>query len=178
LYLATVAALFVRFVDPEATRAPRHLVASPEDLVMVRRHHAAFYALLMAAPLEWWLRGRPSAWAQLAGAGLAFAGVLGYRRAGRALGDQLGPLLAPCEPAVLVEGGPYRIVRHPMYLAELALAAGVPILLGAPATLVLSVVFAVLVLRRIAAEERLLAARLPGYEDYAARSYRLVPYVY
>lgn len=178
MYVAALTALFVRFVDPEAVRAPRELVASADDLVMVRRHHAVFYALLLAAPLEWWLRGRPSAMAQLVGAGFAFAGVLGYRHAGRALGDQLGPLLAPCEPALLVERGPYRRVRHPMYLAELAIAAGVPILLAAPATLGLSVAFAALVLRRIGVEERLLAARLPEYANYAARSYRLIPYVY
>jgi protein-S-isoprenylcysteine O-methyltransferase Ste14 len=106
------------------------------------------------------------------------AGVVGYRRAGRALGDQLSPLVAPCEPAALVKRGPYRRLRHPMYLAELAIAAGAPVVLGAWLTLVLSAVFAAMVLQRIAAEERRLAARLADYADYAAHTYRLVPYVY
>jgi protein-S-isoprenylcysteine O-methyltransferase Ste14 len=177
-YLIGVAALFVRFVDPEAERAPRELVASERDLAMVRRHHAAFYGLLVAAPAEWWLRGRPAAWTQLAGALLLCAGLAGYRRAGRALGDQLGPLIAPAEPARLVERGPYGRLRHPMYLAELAMAFGVPLLLGACWTLALSVVFAVLVLRRIAVEERALADRLPEYPAYAARTSKLIPHVY
>ena len=51
-------------------------------------------------------------------------------------------------------------------------------LLGVGATLALSAVFVLLVLRRIGVEERLLAARLTGYSDYAAGTYRLVPYVY
>jgi protein-S-isoprenylcysteine O-methyltransferase Ste14 len=178
MYVAGLLALFVRFVEPDAARAPRHLVANAADLAMVRRHHAAFYALLLAAPLEWWLRGRPSALAQIAGAGLTFAGIFGYRSAGRGLGDQLSPLVAPCEPAALVERGPYRRIRHPMYLAELAIAFGVPILLGAEATLAVSALFTVLVLHRIEVEERLLTARLPGYPAYAARTSRLIPHVY
>jgi len=178
LYVAGLLALFVRFVDPEAPRAPRHLVASATDVALVWRHHAAFYALLLAAPVEWWLRGRPSALVQLAGAGLTFVGIFGYRRAGGALGDQLSPLVAPCEPAALVERGPYRRIRHPMYLAELLIAAGMPILLGAGWTLVVSAVFALLVLHRIGVEERLLTARLPGYSAYATRTHRLVPHVY
>lgn len=174
-----VLALFVRFVDPEATRAPRRLVGSAADLALVRRHHWAFYGLLLAAPLEWWWRGRPAASpVQLIGAGLALAGVIGYRHAGRALGDQLGPLVAPSEPAVLVERGPYRRTRHPMYRAELAMAFGLPLTVGAVWTLGLSVLFAGLVVYRIRVEEAALAARLPDYPDYAARTARLVPHVY
>jgi protein-S-isoprenylcysteine O-methyltransferase Ste14 len=168
----------VRFVDPETVRTPRRLVASPEDLRVVRRHHRVFYALLAAAPLEWWLRGRPAGWSQLLGGALLFAGVVGYRRAGGALGDHLSPLVAPCEPAALVDRGPYRRLRHPMYRAEIAIAFGAPWLLGAPLTVALSVLFTVLVIRRIDIEERLLGARLDDYAGYASRTYRLVPYVY
>ncbi len=171
-------ALFVRFVDPAKTRAPRQLVASAADLAMVRRYHTVFYSLLVVAPFEWWWRGGPSSVGQLAGAGLLFAGVFGYRHAGKSLGDQLNPLLAPCEPAALVERGPYARLRHPMYLSELAMAFGAPLLLGARWALLLSAAFAFLVLRRMAVEERLLAARFPEYPAYAARTYRLFPYVY
>ena len=177
-YVAALLALFVRFVDPATARTPRHLVASPEDLRLVRRHHRVFYAVLAAAPIEWWLRGRPAGWPQLVGGVLLAAGVVGYRRAGGALGDQLSPLVAPCEPAALVDRGPYRRLRHPMYLAEIALAFGAPGLLRAPLTVALSVLFTMLVVRRIDVEERLLDARLDDYAGYAARTYRLVPYVY
>jgi protein-S-isoprenylcysteine O-methyltransferase Ste14 len=168
----------VRFVDTDTVRAPRPLVATPEDLRIVRRHQRVFYALLLAAPLEWWLRGRPSGRPQLAGAITLAAGIVGYRRAGGALGEHLSPLVEPSEPAALVESGPYRRLRHPMYLAELAVAFGAPWLLGARLTLLASVFFTVLVIRRIGIEERRLAARLADYDRYAARTYRLVPYVY
>ena len=137
-----------------------------------------FYALLLAAPCEWWWRGRPTAPVQLVGLALAVAGVVGYRRSGRALGEQLTPLVAPAEPAALVEAGPYRRIRHPMYLAELAIAAGVPVLLTAYLTLVVSAVFAALVVHRIGVEEKLLGARFAAWADYAARTSRLVPHVY
>ena len=171
-------ALFVRFVDPDATRSPRHLVASAADLRLVRRYQRVFYVLVVLAPCEWWWRGRPAGWTQLAGAALMLAGVVGYRRAGGTLGEQLSPLVAPNDPPVLVAHGPYRRLRHPMYLAELALAFGAPLLLGARLTLLLAVLFASLVLHRIGVEERVLGERLPGYDAYAARTYRLLPYVY
>ncbi len=144
----------------------------------MRCHQFAFYALLVAAPIEWWLRGRPAALWQLVGAALGAAGVVGYRRAGSVLGDQLSPLVAPVEPARLVEHGPYGCIRHPMYLAELALAFGLPLVLGARWTLVLGVIFTLSVLRRIGIEERVLAERFPAYTSYAARTARLLPHVY
>jgi protein-S-isoprenylcysteine O-methyltransferase Ste14 len=160
-------------------RRPVHLVAEPAHLALVRRHHRAFYALLVAAPLEWLVRGRPAGgWLALAGSLLFLAGVVGYRRAGSALGAQLTPLVAPSEPAILIERGPYRRLRHPMYLAELAMALGAPLTLGATATLVVTLVFAAIVLERIALEERVLAEAMPGYRAYAARTHRLVPHVY
>jgi protein-S-isoprenylcysteine O-methyltransferase Ste14 len=171
-------ALFVRFVDPESTRAARRLVGSASDLALVQRQHRAFYGIVLLAPIEWWWRGRPASVAQVLGLALAVAGVAGYRLAGRSLGDQLGPLVAPSEPAVLVVTGPYRRIRHPMYLAELAMAFGLPLLLGAFWMLGLSVVFAAVVLHRIGVEEDALAARLPDYPAYAARTARLVPHVY
>lgn len=171
-------ALFVRFVDPATSRTPRRLVGSAADLAVVRRHQWVFYGLVLAAPVEWWWRGRPASVVQGVGAALAVAGVVGYRRAGRTLGEQLGPLVAPCEPATLVERGPYRRVRHPMYRAEIALAFGLPLLVGAWWTLGLSFVFAGLVLYRIGLEEEALKSRLPDYARYAGRTHRLIPHVY
>lgn len=105
-------------------------------------------------------------------------GLYGYRRAGRELGEHLSPLVAPREPAALVEDGPYRSVRHPMYRAEILMAFGVPILLAAPLAALLAAWFALTVLRRIAVEETVLAERLPAYRPYAGRTARLVRRVY
>ena len=145
---------------------------------MVRRQHRVFYALLLASPIEWLLAGRPARPGQLAAAGLFLAGLVGYRGAGRALGPKLTPLLAPREPARLSEEGLYRRVRHPMYLAELVMAFAAPLVLGARASVLLSVAFAAVIVQRITREERILLERMPGYREYAARTHRLVPYVY
>lgn len=171
-------ALFVRVVDPDATRGPRQFVGSEADLALVRRHHLLFYALVIAAPIEWWWRGVPAEPSQLLGALVAAAGVVGYRRAGGMLGDRLGPLVAPVEPARLVDRGLYARIRHPMYLSEIAMALGVPLELGARFTAILAAGFVLAVLHRIGIEERALAERLPDYAAYAARTARLIPHVY
>jgi protein-S-isoprenylcysteine O-methyltransferase Ste14 len=137
-----------------------------------------FYALLLAAPVEWLLRGRPAGAWQLVAAGIFLAGLVGYRRAGSALGPHLGPLIAPREPAALVAEGPYRRRRHPMYGAEIAMAFGAALTLGAWLSAGLAAVFTALVLGRIQVEERVLADRIPGYRSYQEKTYRLIPYVY
>lgn len=145
---------------------------------MVRRQHRVFYALLLASPIEWLLAGRPARPGQLGAAALFLGGLVGYRRAGHALGQRLTPLLAPREPASLSTEGLYRRVRHPMYLAELVMAFAAPLVLGARVSLLLSLAFAAVIVQRIAREERILLERMPGYREYAARTHRLVPYVY
>lgn len=178
LYVGLVLALFVRFQDPGSERRRPQLEATPDELRLVRRHHRVFYALLLAAPIEWLLAGQVAGGMQIAGALLFVGGLIGYRRAGDALGEQLSPLVAPREPATLVDRGPYRWLRHPMYVAELAMAWGAALMLGSYVSATLAVAFVILVLHRVGIEERLLHARLPGYRAYVARTKRFVPYVY
>ena len=79
----------------------------------------------------------------------------------------------------LVAWGPYRLVRHPIYLAELLMILGVTIA-NPRLTPILGALFVVgLQLVRIRAEERLLRATFPGFGRYAAMTrYRLVPLVW
>jgi protein-S-isoprenylcysteine O-methyltransferase Ste14 len=76
----------------------------------------------------------------------------------------------------LVTRGPYRLVRHPLYLGELAAALGIA--LGAqrwaPA-LGAWLVCLGLQLVRTAYEERSLRAEFPEYAPYAERTKRLIP---
>jgi protein-S-isoprenylcysteine O-methyltransferase Ste14 len=75
----------------------------------------------------------------------------------------------------LVTGGPYRIVRHPLYAAEiLAAAAFVMVNPGILAVAVLAPFIATQLLRS-GYEERLLTATYPEYRDYARRTRRLIP---
>jgi protein-S-isoprenylcysteine O-methyltransferase Ste14 len=75
--------------------------------------------------------------------------------------------------------GPYAYVRHPMYAAALLFFVGLPLLLGSGWGFAGVPLLVVGMGYRAVREERLLAAELDGYADYAARvRYRFVPYLW
>jgi protein-S-isoprenylcysteine O-methyltransferase Ste14 len=79
----------------------------------------------------------------------------------------------------VVSTGVYRLVRHPMYLGALLMFVGGPLVTGAASALADIVVLLPLLVVRIIEEEKLLAAELPGYDDYRRRvRYRLLPFVW
>lgn len=75
----------------------------------------------------------------------------------------------------LVCHGPYATVRHPLYLGELVAMLGLALTLGGVWPLVLWLGLVLLQGYRAVQEERLLAAHLPDYSDYQARTARIVP---
>ena len=76
-------------------------------------------------------------------------------------------------------GGPYRIVRHPMYAIALLYFLGAPLLLGSWWGLLPVPLFMAGLGVRAIGEERLLRQKLQGYDDYAQRvRYRLLPGVW
>lgn len=79
----------------------------------------------------------------------------------------------------VINTGPYRIVRHPMYAGATLYMIGMPLLLGSwLGLLVLPLIFGVLTVR-IFIEEAALRNGIPGYDEYAARvRYRLIPGVW
>jgi protein-S-isoprenylcysteine O-methyltransferase Ste14 len=75
----------------------------------------------------------------------------------------------------LVTRGPYRLVRHPVYVGEMGTVGG--FLLGAPSVwnVCVALSFCGAQLARMRMEERALAAEFPEYRQYAARTPRLFP---
>ena len=76
----------------------------------------------------------------------------------------------------VVDGGPYRYVRHPGYSAALMLFWGLPLALGSYWALLPAAIASALLIIRTGWEDALLQAELPGYGNYAQRTrYRLLP---
>jgi protein-S-isoprenylcysteine O-methyltransferase Ste14 len=79
----------------------------------------------------------------------------------------------------VITGGPYRHVRHPMYLGLCLLGVGVPLALGSWWALIPGGLFVLTFVYRTWQEDRFLTANLPGYREYTQQTrYRLLPGVW
>jgi protein-S-isoprenylcysteine O-methyltransferase len=80
----------------------------------------------------------------------------------------------------VVDTGPYRLIRHPAYTGSLLSFVGLGVVGGNALSLALLLApIALAFLHRIAIEETALEAALGSrYVDYAARTRRLIPFVY
>lgn len=102
---------------------------------------------------------------------LALVGML-------ALGNNLSILPHPKAGAELVEGGPYALVRHPIYSGVVLGAAGWALLFRSPVTLLLALALFVFFDVKSRREERWLARTFPRYSAYQRRVRKLIPLVY
>ena len=79
----------------------------------------------------------------------------------------------------VVDSGPYAVIRHPGYAGMIA---GVPLMaigFGSWWGLAFACIYSLLILRRVAVEDRFRRANLAGYPEYAARvTSRLLPGVW
>jgi len=76
----------------------------------------------------------------------------------------------------VVRTGPYRIVRHPMYVAMSFMYPSVGLILGSWWALAVSGLMDALMVVRTALEDRTLRRELAGYENYTAHTrWRLIP---
>jgi len=75
----------------------------------------------------------------------------------------------------LVTSGPYRVVRHPLYLCEGIALLGVALQVISPAALGMTLIIVMIQFRRMINEEAVLNSAFPEYGAYAARTPRLAP---
>jgi protein-S-isoprenylcysteine O-methyltransferase Ste14 len=117
---------------------------------------------------------RPLDWA---GAVLAILGANLLYLSARALGRSLTPFPRPRRRGELVVDGPYRLARHPIYGGGILFFAGWA-LFSRPLALLGVAALALLWYGKSALEERLLAERFPGYEQYRRTTpRRFVPFI-
>jgi protein-S-isoprenylcysteine O-methyltransferase Ste14 len=76
----------------------------------------------------------------------------------------------------VVDGGPYRIVRHPGYLGAVVFNLATPLMLSSVWAFIPAGLTSGALILRTALEDRVLLEGLDGYEEYAVRvRHRLVP---
>ena len=80
----------------------------------------------------------------------------------------------------VIETGPYRIVRHPMYSGGILMFLFTPIALGSYWALIPFLIGTIIgIVFRIKGEEKYLMANLPGYREYCKKTkYRLIPFIW
>jgi protein-S-isoprenylcysteine O-methyltransferase Ste14 len=121
----------------------------------------------------------PAAWLVVAaGLALLLAAIVLIARGFRDLGRNLTATPRPRAGSQLVDTGIYARVRHPIYgglvLGALGWSFAQVSLLALPFVIAL----AMLLDLKSRREEVWLRERFPGYEAYAARTYRMIPRLY
>jgi len=106
---------------------------------------------------------------------LIITGTIGAIAAASRLGSSFS--LMP-EARKLVTTGPYAVIRHPLYLAEMIGILGLVLQFQQPWALFLGAVVFGLQYWRSVFEERVLTRAYPDYTTYRARTWRFLPYVF
>ena len=76
----------------------------------------------------------------------------------------------------VIASGPYRFVRHPMYLVSLVIWPITPLILESWWGMIPGAITALIMVIRTAYEDRMLHEELPGYAEYAQQTrYKLIP---
>lgn len=132
------------------------------------------YAVVLVATGE--VGSGPFLWI---GGAIAAAGLVLGGWAVAALGPNLSPYPQPLPTAELVDRGPYRLVRHPIYGAIVIGMLGVAVAMESWAAAGVAVGLGLFFRLKATVEERALVVNVPGYADYRTRVSRsMVPFVW
>jgi len=82
------------------------------------------------------------------------------------------------EGAILIQSGPYQLVRHPMYLALLLTLLPMLSENHQGVNLMVYVVFCINLIVKLLFEESLLRNEFSEYEAYMKKTFRLLPYLF
>jgi len=124
----------------------------------------AFQELPLGEPVRW------------LGVGVSASGVFLLGRVHKTLGENFSPFLRIREDHQLVETGPYRWVRHPMYTAFTLVFIGTGLTTASSILSIVSVLALIAIAVRTRREEAMLIERFgQSYEEYRGRTGALLP---
>ena len=112
---------------------------------------------------------------QIAGDVLLTLGMAWSVWALRSLGRSLSVIAQARE---VVEWGPYRWIRHPLYTGEIVSSLGIAVMVGSAAAAALWLALCGLQVYRAVREEQVLLLALPAYLGYRSRTAALLPGVF
>jgi protein-S-isoprenylcysteine O-methyltransferase Ste14 len=115
---------------------------------------------------------------RISGASLMVCGVVLGAAALRRLRPSITASGALKPEGALVTSGPYRFVRHPVYIAQMLLTFGWSLALGGWLTSLYAIGLIVVLNFKSLKEERRLLQRFPEYRDYQSRTRKFVPFIY
>lgn len=188
LLVRTISAVAVYRVSPELleerSRLPVHKDQARADrLLLLGVLATGFLGLPLFAALDvyrWHLL--PAVSVTIANCGIALF-VIGWAIKGAALRANSFAVtvvrLQSERAQVVADRGPYAIVRHPFYAADLFIHVGGALFLQSYAAVMGATVPIALMILRLKGEERFLERALGGYRQYESKvRYRLVPGVW
>lgn len=137
---------------------------------------AQFGILTVLALQAWgaWLATASYALAKLL---LALSGMVGLwaLAANRPGNFNIHP--TPHSHGQLIDHGPYRWIRHPMYTAVMLFGAALAMVAASPLSWLLWCMLLAVLLSKALLEERWMAQKHPAYPTYRARTRRFIPYL-
>jgi protein-S-isoprenylcysteine O-methyltransferase Ste14 len=93
-------------------------------------------------------------------------------------GSRLSPFPKPVDGASLIDAGPYRFVRHPMYSGIIAFTFGCGLAYANIAASLAALMFLIFFIAKTGREEEMLVDVVPGYRKYRSSVvWRLIPRV-
>jgi protein-S-isoprenylcysteine O-methyltransferase Ste14 len=170
--------------NPEviAARSRRHTGTRTFDTVLMSIYRVVYLGLFVVAGLDAKRFGwAPLTWPwALAGAVLLVAGtvpIAGAMGVNRNLETSVRIQIDRGHQVVIT--GPYRYVRHPMYVGQIVQLPAAALLLGSTWALLPALACVVIMVIRTALEDRMLRDELAGYRAYSETTrFRLVPGVW
>ena len=79
----------------------------------------------------------------------------------------------------VISSGPYRFIRHPMYLGTVIFGIFTPLFIGSWWALIPGAAMVCVFIVRTRLEDRVLQKELPGYKEYAKKvRFKILPYVW